>query len=340
MGKARTGGAKSPAGKTSGDGPAPAYAVFGKEPFLRRQAVAEIIDRVLGDADPTLGLCAYDGGESVELAGVLDDLRTLPFLTPRRLVVVRDADSFISQHRDKLEDYLDKPSPTGVLLLEGKSLPANTRLYKRIKAVGEVVVCDPIKPQAMAGWLTERARSAYGVKLDPQAAALLRELVGDEMGLLDSELLKLSLYVGERRQIAVADVHALTGQSREEQIWGIMNAIAERDAGKALSLWENVWETDRAAPARAVAGLAFKVRQILNARALAESGASSQEVSRALMVWNDRDRDRMLRAFPARQTEDMLTRLMEADLASKSGGVSVRTSIETMIVEQCGRAGR
>src|ERR1051325_5813762 len=131
--------AKSPA--TSG--PAPVYVVHGAEAFLKRQAVTEIIDKVLGNADRSLAFSEYDGSAWVELASVLDDLRTLPFLAERRLVFVRDADTFITNHRQALEDYLENISPTGVLLIECRSFPGNTRLAKRAAAIGESIKCEP-----------------------------------------------------------------------------------------------------------------------------------------------------------------------------------------------------
>ena len=40
---------------------------------------------------------------------------------------------------------------------------------------------------------------------------MLVELIGPEMGLLDQELLKLSIYVGDRPKIEQADVDRLVG---------------------------------------------------------------------------------------------------------------------------------
>ncbi|GMU23997.1 MAG: hypothetical protein AMXMBFR13_40740 [Phycisphaerae bacterium] len=321
--------------RASESAPAAAYAVFGPEAFLKRNALTDIGSRVLGEADRSLCFSEYEGASN-ELAPILDDLRTLPFLADRRLVLVREADTFITRHRDAIEEYLGAPSPTGVLVLECKSLPKNTRLYKKIDALGGIVACEAVPARAIAGWIGKRSQEAHGVRIDAGAAALLADLVGNDLGLLDGELQKLSIYVGERQRIAVADVEALVGQQREEEIWGILSAMAAGDQSKAMSLWEGVYQTDRAAEARAVAGMAYKVRQMLNARKAHEAGASMNDVGRMLMIWGNPQRVQAeLNAFTTRQLEDMLCKLLEADLAAKSGGVSVQTSIETLIVESC-----
>src|SRR6185295_7995500 len=140
------------------------HVVYGAEMLLKREAIQSIMDRVLGNAERSLALTEYDGGNA-ELAPVLDDLRTPPFLAERRLVIVRDADTFITRYRPELEDYADKPSPTGVLLLECKTFPSTTRLYKRVQAIGDVTKCEAVAARNIPGWLEQRGRDAHGVKL-------------------------------------------------------------------------------------------------------------------------------------------------------------------------------
>ncbi len=316
------------------------FVVCGPETFLKLQAINEIADRVLGGMDRGLALSEHDG-ETAKLADVLDDLRTLPFLTERRLIVLRDADDFISEYRDKLEQYLENPTPTGVLLMECQSFPATTRLYKKVKAIGgEILKCEPVKAMQVPAWLIERARKTYGVQIDQRAAALLGELIGAELGRLDSELQKLALYVGERKRIEAADVETLVGFHKEEKVWGIVSAIACGDEAGALRLWEEVWQTDKAAPGRAVAGIAFTVRRLLSALRAQETGASLGELARIL--WTDTQTARKdLAAFSVQQVEDMLCQLLEIDVASKTGQGSVRSGVEAFIVRACSaRRGR
>ena len=60
------------------------------------------------------------------------------------------------------------------------------------------------------------------------------------------------------------------------------------------------------------------------------------ELARMLMRWNDEPGVRAeLAAFTVPQIEEMLCRLLEADVAAKTGGASVQTSIEAFIVAGC-----
>ncbi len=299
----------------------PVCVIHGQEMFLKHQALEEIVNRLLPEAERSMALSEYDAGSSMPgSAEVFDELRTLPFLAERRVVVIRDADGFISKYRNFLEDYFDDPSDSGTLVMECRSFPGNTKLAKKAKKIGEVVACEKPKPAQVGPWAMRRAKEAHGLQLDNQAAGALAEYIGEDLGRVDGELQKLALYVGDRQRVTQEDVRALVGHTREEQVWGILEAVSKRDAARAIQLWEDVWQTDRAASARAIGGIAFKVRQVLKAKT---SGGKAWGVD--------------VSAFTTEEVEEMICGLLDADAAAKIGLASVRTSIESFILKACGQ---
>lgn len=299
----------------------PVYVVYGPEDFLKRQALEGVVNRLLPAAERSMALSEYDAGSKMpESAEVFDELRTLPFLAERRVVVIRDADAFITKCRQHLEDYVDDPSSSGTLVMECRSFPGNTKLAKKVKAVGEAIACEQIKGQRVGAWAVNHARETYGLRVDSEAGRLLADYIGEDLGRIDGELQKLGLYIGQRDRVTGKDVRALVGHSREEKVWGILEAIGKRDAATALHLWEDVWQTDRAASARAIAGIAYTVRKLIEAK---RGGKSPWGVDAS--------------AFAVEDAEDMLCELLDADAAAKIGQASVRTSVEAFILKACGR---
>ena len=296
-----------------------------------RQAVGELLAQVLGPQPHPMAVSEMDGN-SAELAAVLDDLRTLPFLGDHRVVILRNADSFISNHREALEKYAAEPCPTGTLILVCKSLPANTRLHKLIQRIGKVIKCDSLKRAAITPWVVRRSREEYGCQIDNRAVARLRELAGDDLGILDSELAKLRLYAGEGAHITSKQVNELVGTYREETVFGIVEAMLTGDAARGVSLWSQVWATDRAAPARAIGGLAWALRRVINAKISLEAGAPLEQVAR--QVWTDPQRLRdQVQPFTLGQLETLLCGLRDADAAAKTGQESVRDAVERLIIQ-------
>ncbi len=107
------------------------YVIAGKEESLVNAECRELLEELLEPEHRATGLFDADAA-SVSASEVLDELRTVPFLTDKRVVVIKDADDFISKNRQLLEKYFDNPSPTGVLVLTVSSWSAQTKLAKRL----------------------------------------------------------------------------------------------------------------------------------------------------------------------------------------------------------------
>src|SRR4051812_14816620 len=107
--------------------PQPIYVLAGDEAFLKRQVQARLQELLLGDADPAFAWASMAGEEEIQWSTVRSELDTLPFLSPRRVVVIETADAFVTEFRGTLEKYVAQPSKSGVLVLEVKSWPSNTK---------------------------------------------------------------------------------------------------------------------------------------------------------------------------------------------------------------------
>ncbi|MBN2209853.1 MAG: DNA polymerase III subunit delta [Sedimentisphaerales bacterium] len=319
---------------------APVTVIYGKERRLVTDQLEEIIDIALEGADPQLALSRYDG-DTVELADVLDDLRTTPFLSPRRVVVVRDAGDFISKYREALEAYVERPSPTGVLILTPDSFPSNTRLAKAVAKSGNVIACEPVKRYELPAFLNRYAQDHYGLTLGRDAANMLIELTGTEVGLLEAEIDKLAAYVngpeGPGKAIRLEDVIALTGQNRQLTVFEVIDAMTAGEAGTALTGLERMLNQDRNAQFTAVGAFAWHVRRLYDARLLLDAGISKAEIPRKVRVWSQPDV--FMRQVSHWHIEDigaLLGQLLEIDLAAKTGG-DLRTALELLIVNFCHR---
>ena len=117
----------------------PVYAVVGNDRLMRNDALGDILRDLPGEVEefpPT----RVDGADA-DLVEVLDEVRTPSLLGDHRVVIVDDADSFISAGRQALERYCSNPSDGGSLILLCNTLARNTRLYKIVSSGGKVVPC-------------------------------------------------------------------------------------------------------------------------------------------------------------------------------------------------------
>jgi DNA polymerase III subunit delta len=317
----------------------PIVIVYGDDEHQKSAALTQALDTLLPpQVERSLALTSYDGSRTADqggpsLAAVFEDLATLPFLADRRVVVIRESDTFITTHRDKLENYLARPSPTGTLVLECRSFPKTTRLSKAASAAsGQLVQCKKLVGRALVDFVVNAARS-YEKRIDPAAAARLVEMVGQDTGILATEVEKLALYAGDRPTLTEQDVTDLVGQSREEKIFAVMDAAVSGRLPEALRLWHQVLTTDPGAVYKVLGGIAFKVRQWLAAHVLLAAGSTIPEIAPKVMMWGrQRELETLLRRFSPLLLRRLLAALANLDSQAKSGTRSIETGIELMLV--------
>jgi DNA polymerase-3 subunit delta len=232
--------------------------LFGDELFLRRLAQAELRDSILGQDHDDVPYATFDG-DTVEWRDVLDELSTVSLFGGGgpRLAVIDDADDFVSLHRETLEKYVERPRKSGALLLVVRAWPGNTRLYKMVDKSGLQIECKTptvgkgknVDESRIAKWLVAWGASQHDVKLSPQAAATMLQLVGVELGLLDQELAKLALYAGPGGKATPELVSDVVGGWRMKTSFDLVDAVAEGNAAEALAQLERLMQSGEQAQA-------------------------------------------------------------------------------------------
>jgi DNA polymerase-3 subunit delta len=248
------------------------YVLPGDEPFLKRHVIRAIRVAAVG-ADADDQAVAIKAGETATFAEVFDELETLPFFFPRRLVVVDNADPFVTEHRAELERKVGSLPATGTLVLDVKTWPANTKLAKLVDTAA-TIVCKAPGSAAVAPWCSEWAQAQYGKQLPAAAARLLAELIGPELGLLDQELAKLAVYVGKRNRIDAEDVDRLVGQSRMESTFKVFDAVAAGNTQQALAILHQAFEHGED-PYRILGAFGVQLRKLQQAYRLTERGVAA-----------------------------------------------------------------
>ncbi len=247
---------------------APLCALAGDDRYLRRLARERVQQLALGEAgDDDMARSVY-AGQGADWAAVRADLETRPFTAPRRLVIVEEADSFVTQNRPKLEKYFAAPSPVGVLVLDVDSWPATTKLAKALPS-DATIVCKAPREGDIPAWLTRRCQSLHGQKLEPAAAKLLVELIGPELGVLEQEVAKLCVYVGVGKPITPEAVDLLVGRQRTQTVWIILDALAAGRTAAAVAMLEDLLEAGEESHAL-LGGLAWQLRRLAQVHRLRE----------------------------------------------------------------------
>jgi DNA polymerase-3 subunit delta len=308
------------------------YVIAGKEDSLVRAQCQELLDSLLEPSQKTTGLFNADPA-STTVTDILDELRTTPFLTDKRVVVVKQADDFVSQNRQWLEKYFDAPCPTGRLILTVKNWDARTKLAKKLPKAGKLISITKPKPGQLPERLVKYANDAYGKKISRESAELLVELTGDELGRLYSEIDKLALFVNKEKIITQKHIESLIGHNRLFNAFSVIDSIIAGDAGIAVERLRRMFEEDKSSEYTVIGAFAYHFRRMFKAKVLLQKGLRNVDIIKQLKIWSNKDKFFIqLKKISLKQIGSYLQQLGETDYAIKTGRTKAPVAMEQFVL--------
>ena len=202
----------------------------------------EVIDGTVANADEANAACSQ----------AIQSLQTLPFFGGGKTVWLKRANFFASDRTSEAEvtqnavaallDCLQQGLPEDIhFILSCTGLDKRRAFYKFLNSEADVESYD--KPDiSRDGWqeqvavmVRDRARER-DLKFTSEALNLFVMLAGEDTRQINSELEKIDVYLGERREVSEEDVRLLVPLSRAGVVFEIGNALQKKNANRAIQL--------------------------------------------------------------------------------------------------------
>ena len=178
----------------------------------------------------------------------------------------------LMNYSDMLTETIEKGfAQRNILIITTDTVQKNRRLYKAIVKHGTVVNCQVPKGFVKADrdqqekTFREKAQNILGQSeksMTPDAYAMMRDMLGPGLRNFTVSLEKLIQYVGERKKITRDDVAAVLERTRQDPIFELTNALADRNLINALAVLDNLF-ANQFNPLQAVAAIANQIRRLL-----------------------------------------------------------------------------
>ncbi|MGD0381214.1 MAG: DNA polymerase III subunit delta [Acidimicrobiales bacterium] len=233
--KAGTSAAKGAGVPPPGAVPEPAYLVRGDDASLVGQGTHDLLGVIVGENDAAMVVEELGGAAADELdvGLVVDALTTPPFLTDRRIVVVRDAGRLVTSDAARLVTCLDDPLPGVTLVVVAGSGTIPAPLVKAIERQGTVIDTAVGTGRARTQWLVEHLHEGP-VKLDARAGARVGDHLGGDVSRLRGLLDALAAAYGEGASIDIEKLEPFLGEAGSVAPWDLTDAIDSGDTAGAL----------------------------------------------------------------------------------------------------------
>ncbi len=317
------------------------YLFYGEDTVAGEEALAALRQKVVPAGMEDLAISRLEG-EGLTLNTLVEHCAALPFLSPRRLVVVEGLAERVQQEstlREELRDSLSRMPETTVLVLwEREGLARNHPLVKLVAEVGEVHEFVPPRRRELGGWIARRVRQE-GAEISPAACSLLAAMVGPDLALLRREVEKLVTHVGPGGRIEERLVAELASGERLSDIFALVDAIGQRRRGQALLELRRLFQAGQH-PLYVLTMVVRQFRLLLQVKALAVGERRPEQVARSLHLhpFVAEKVVSQARLFRSEELRRIYRRLVETDREIKTGRREGEVALEVLVVEVTGTA--
>ncbi|RLS99167.1 MAG: hypothetical protein DWI13_01720 [Planctomycetota bacterium] len=223
------------------------FVLVGDEPFVSHSILAMMREALCPvEEDRVWAWREFVGDDVADPRDVFDEAATVPlFSTGMRVVVVRSADAFVSRSREILETLAAKPRGSrGLIILEVKTFPSNTRLAKAVAKNGVQLETSIDPRRDLVAWIRSWALKHHSISLPATTAGRLLERLGRDLGQINQSLAVLAAQTtGSKQPIPPEAVDHFAGSTQERSAWNMIARASAGDAAEAIGQLSDLIES-------------------------------------------------------------------------------------------------
>lgn len=312
----------------------PIYLFFGEEEFFVQEALRVLENVVLDGGTRDFNYDSYYAKET-PTSQIFDVAETLPMMAERRLVIVKGVEKWTEADWDIFEAYLKNPSESSVVVMTMRSLDKRKKAHKLLLEKTEALEFKKPYDNQVPQWIQYMAQK-NSVTMEPDAVQLLHQFVGSQLKDLESEVIKLSQFIGERNQILVKDVIEVVSKIKVQSVFDLARAIGEGDKARALLCLSQLLSHGQ----NEVGILALVSRHVRILRAVrkaqSEGLRGAQMASRVgVSPYFLQEYESQARGWSDKKIENAFKALVDTDRALKSSPMSSHIWLENFVLQTC-----
>lgn len=300
----------------------PIYFLMGEEPYYIDKLTEYIENNILTEEEKGFNqMVLY--GKDVSVEDIIGSAKRYPMMADRQVVIVKEAQE-LSRTIEKLESYAGNPQPTTVLVIayKYKTLDKRKKVTKLIDKNGLVFESKKLYDNQVGEWI-KRVLSGKGYSIEPKAAAMLVEFLGNDLGKISNELDKLAIILPGGSTITPKLIEDNIGISKDYNAFELRKAIGEKDQLKAYKIADYFAQNPKDNPLVLTVGLVFGFfTQLLQYHGLKDKNPSNVAKMLRVNPYFVKDYDIALRNYPMRKVSAIVATLRDIDVKSKGVGAS------------------
>ena len=224
----------------------PVYWLEGEEEYYIDKLMDYARDHILDEKDSAFNLTTFYGKDA-NWVDVINACRRYPMFAERQVVLLKEAQQM--RDVDKLESYVENPlhSTVFVVSYKDKKVDGRTRLAKLLKEKGVLLTTKRMYENQLPEWTIEMIESK-GLSISQKGLMLLVDHTGNDLTRIENEIEKISLNLGQRRNITEDDIEKFIGVSKDFNVYELQAALADKDLAKSIRIIQYFESNPKAGP--------------------------------------------------------------------------------------------
>jgi DNA polymerase III subunit delta len=283
-------------------------------------------------------------GETLTAGGFSEATATVPFLSEKKLIIIRDflRDGEEEDRKTVAEKLEQVPDYCIIVFIEHEKPDARTTLFKKLNKTGSVIEFSELEKPELVQWIRKEFEKKNS-RIGNREAALLADTVGPDLWQMSSEVEKLALY-GQDKPIDEKAIESLASPNMSSSIFKLTDFIAQRNARSSLHTLNTLLQSGDD-----LFQIFFMI--VRHFRILIEIKAClEKKMDKAQITQKTREHPYAVmtgigqcKNFQAEKLAGIYRKLLQIDIDSKSGRIKTQTAdqselrlaLEKLIVELC-----
>ena len=312
------------------------YLFLGEEDFLKEAELKKLKSRFLENSTRDLNYNVfYAKDKDFKLKEALDILNTAPFMSPKRFVILKDADSLSDSDKESTLFYLKNPNDSSIFIIDSKSSRIKEGFILEASKLSKLVRSARLIDSEINMWISKRVITA-GKKISSEAINLIKENLPNDLNILCSGVDNLILYAGKRPEITKGDVEKVIYVAPLKTSFDLLDAIEKKDVKLALNIFTSIQKYKKRETELLLGLLSWQFRMLLRVKELLKI-RSKPEIQKELNLYSSKF-DQMARyaaRFKTQEIVRLLNEILKADSDIKTGESLPKFTLERLILKMC-----
>ena len=331
------------------------YLFYGEEEYLIDQTLKFLKDKYIDDSFETLNYQILEG-KDILFEDIHNACETLPFMSEKKIVIVKDLGIFSRKKRgessepkptkkkDPLIEYLQKLADYVCLIFveKEKKVDKSKSIVKTIGKIGEVVEFNKLKGKDLNDWIKntfkmhDKSINQYCLNYFIEYSFYFSREDNKTLYNLENEIVKLSNFVGEKKEISKEDIENVVAKSLETNIFALLDSVSAKNVNNSIKIYNEMCISN--VPYLQILHMIVRQFRLIKHYVIINNEGYVGKDAMAKLKIGSYEYNKVARQsknFKIEQLNKALSLCLNCDKLIKTGSMDSKLAIEMLIISLC-----